>query len=319
MKMNQVYSFLLVSLLALLCTVSDAGPTSRPSRRPSYKPTKRPSRKPTSKPSRRPTRKPSVRPSRKPTPRPSRRPTRKPSPRPSRKPTPRPSRRPTRKPSVRPSRKPTPKQTTLICGTTPAIRSTNITNYISSLSSTTALALSNTTSPQSLALSWLINEDGLKLCIGNNKTKIRLRFALATFYFSLGGDTTWVGCGRKSSMSCVPNKIYQVSLELGLLLKPMVVQHGYQLWMNVYGVGYLSLLLAARQMLFVSNLVRFIYYSPHISYDCNVIHKMFCFHHDIQTIIDNVMSNKLQGTIPEEISFLPYLSFFSIISCCSSS
>jgi len=53
------------------------------------------------------------------------------------------------------------------------------------------------TSPQSEALDWIIYDDQISLCPGDDK--LVQRYALTVIYFALGGDF-WMDCGRFSSM-----------------------------------------------------------------------------------------------------------------------
>ena len=58
------------------------------------------------------------------------------------------------------------------------------------LESNTLQSLKDPTSPQSMALQWLLNDPELQ-CYLEQAWRIRQRFALATLFYSTGGPTNW--------------------------------------------------------------------------------------------------------------------------------
>jgi hypothetical protein len=79
---------------------------------------------------------------------------------------------------------------TLVCGMTQGRRHEAIVEQISNAVGTNAFVLLNMTTPQSKALTWLLEERNRTTCPG---VKLIQRWVLATFYFSTGGDK-WFEC-----------------------------------------------------------------------------------------------------------------------------
>lgn len=113
-------------------------------------------------------------------------PTKRPTPPPSNMPTPLPTDEPTMEPSNNPPAAPLP------CGMSAAERSEQIINVL-------GVDSSDPDSPQSLALDWITNNDGLFLCPDNNNALIQ-RYVAAVFYYSIGGGT-WNQCNAPRDLN----------------------------------------------------------------------------------------------------------------------
>jgi hypothetical protein len=105
---------------------------------------------------------------------------------------------PTRSPigSSSPSNHPT-FHPTMICGMTAQQRRDEIVSQVTDALSTNAFVLLNVTSPQSRALTWLLNERNETTCPGS---KLLQRWVLATIYYSTGGDH-WFKCSSRVGAS----------------------------------------------------------------------------------------------------------------------
>jgi hypothetical protein len=79
---------------------------------------------------------------------------------------------------------------TMICGMTAQQRRDEIVRQVTDALGTNAVVLFNVTSPQSQALTWLLNERNETTCPGR---KLLQRWVLATMYYSTGGDH-WFKC-----------------------------------------------------------------------------------------------------------------------------
>ena len=110
-------------------------------------------------------------------------------------PTPAPS---TEEPTISPSGSPT-----FPCNLTPDERATQIKTLVSTVSD--PATFNDPTSPQSLALNWITNDDAIEpvLCpneIGEGCSRegtinpMIQRYVMAVFYFATNGDTTWNQC-----------------------------------------------------------------------------------------------------------------------------
>jgi hypothetical protein len=130
---------------------------------------------------------------------------------------------------MKPTRKPSPKlftskPTASICGVVPGVRKTAITTTVQALSTATSQALANATSPQSQALAWLLDQDGMKLCPGD--LRISQRFTMATFYFSTNGDSSWKSCGRNPTVA-------KCNMTLTFIPgDPVVARYGNATWLS---------------------------------------------------------------------------------------
>jgi hypothetical protein len=81
---------------------------------------------------------------------------------------------------------------TMICGKTADQRRQEIVSQVTDALGTNAVVLVNVTSPQSRALTWLLNERNETTCPG---IKLLQRWVLATLYYSTGGDD-WFKCSN---------------------------------------------------------------------------------------------------------------------------
>ncbi|CAB9505241.1 Leucine rich repeat N-terminal domain [Seminavis robusta] len=76
--------------------------------------------------------------------------------------------------------------------------------YLKTLPFTLSSAFDDSSSPQSRAASWAIEEDGLSASLPVRDPKLLQRYALAAFYFATGGDS-WSQCGRNSAGCATSN------------------------------------------------------------------------------------------------------------------
>ena len=116
-------------------------------------------------------------------------PTSKPTPLPSKRPTPQPSAKPTANPTSKPTISPT--AVSLPCGIAATARSEEVLRILN-------VDLSDPDSPQSLALDWITNKDGLYLCPDDEAALIQ-RYVAAVFYFSTGGGS-WNQCNAPEDL-----------------------------------------------------------------------------------------------------------------------
>lgn len=121
-------------------------------------------------------------------------PTERPTPTPSSRQTTRPTADPTSNPTSKPTLEPSndPIAAPLPCGITASERSEQIVEILGVDSSI------GPTSPQSLALDWITNKDGLLLCPDNEDALIQ-RYVAAVFYYSTGGGG-WNQCNAPSDL-----------------------------------------------------------------------------------------------------------------------
>eukprot|EP00957_Ditylum_brightwellii_P003735 283868-Ditylum_brightwellii.AAC.1 len=66
--------------------------------------------------------------------------------------------------------------------------------------------ISDTTSPQRMALEWIMRDDGLQL--NSNSPNFIQRYSISTFYFATtnGAKDSWTECGADASQSSCPNE-----------------------------------------------------------------------------------------------------------------
>mmetsp|Transcript_38887 Transcript_38887/g.81738 ORF Transcript_38887/g.81738 Transcript_38887/m.81738 type:complete len:495 (-) Transcript_38887:11-1495(-) len=166
-------------------------------------PTRRPTPRPTPDPTRRPTPNPTPNPTPKPvpgqTPEPTRRPTPNPTPRPTPNPTPNPTRNPTPAPTTA---SPTPAPIIAKCGLTADERRSQIVDALSVISFPDLFQ--DSSSPQSKALEWILDEDSAKLCPDDadneDDTNLVQRYVMAVFYYSTDGDE-WKECNAPADFN----------------------------------------------------------------------------------------------------------------------
>ena len=133
---------------------------------------------------------------------PTRDPTRDPTPDPTPDPTHNPTLAPTFVPTVTPTYNPTA-EPTVQCNMDLVTRHSMILTELESISDATALR--RTSTPQGKAVDWLVYEDSMYLCPGDNY--LVQRYILAVLYYATNGHQGWLTCSRSgdvASNDCPP-------------------------------------------------------------------------------------------------------------------
>lgn len=131
---------------------------------------------------------------------------------------------------------------------------------------------------------------------------------MSTFYFSTGGDTTWVGCGRNSVKKCNITWSFVVG-------DPITPRFGNATWLSAVdeclwgGIACNSI---------TGSVDRIEFSKFSISEPFSRLFPTTNFNSFIN-IQDKITSNKIGGTLPAEISLLTTMRFLIIEGCCSSS